>query len=96
MENIEYEAIEKIVSNLTTKELLSIYPEVYGILREELNNHMVDLIEEYESCPNVVISEGILEYVNINTSRIGNIKYNWKSPTKKGDTFGWIKTGFIK
>ena len=88
--------IEHLVRNMTTATLLS-YGEIYNILREELNNKMVDLIKEYDKAECRIKDTADIDYelININTMKIENIQYSWCSPQTKGDWCGWIKTGFV-
>jgi len=91
----EYSVIRKLVSEMNPEELLS-YGEIYGFLREELNNKMIDIIEEWDKAPEIIKEEDEdnydLKLYSINSAKLGNINYGWKSPRNENDNyFGWIK-----
>jgi len=96
--DIEEKALECIAAKMSADHILSL-DGVYDIIEMSLHNEIMELLEEYKNAPDKVDYTKEVKHslvpTKINNAKIGNIKYSWKSPTKKDKWCGWIKTGFI-
>jgi len=96
--DIKEKALECIATKMSANHILSL-DGVYDIIEMSLHNEIMELLEEYENAPDKVDYTKEVKHslvpTKINNAKIGNIEYSWKSPTKKDEWCGWIKTGFV-